>query len=214
LLMPSLHMYFMYFFNVQNDRLGYYFSLVFYQLLVMVFVAFFSSTGLALICIYGIAGLYFLRQQTEKWNTAGVIQDNCIKSFVWTDAPKIYVLNEAAYYKSIYVFREDERLAWALSLFKHYKHPERIVHVFSSFSQSLDDSTLVEIRNDSTLHVADITGGWLMRGSFGASDYGNEDFSTKIDQGNPGYEVVFHHKTPGAIYIYSGPSGYRNLSGF
>jgi hypothetical protein len=214
LLVPSLHMYFMYLFNTQNDRLGYFFSLALYQALALVLISLFSYAGLGLLIIYGIAGMYFLHQQALKWTVAGRMQDVCVQSFTWTDSPEVVVLNEPAYYKGVYVFRSDERLLFALDFYKKYKDTGRIKQIFSTCTDTPGDSTVVEIKNDSTLHVKAITSGWLMHESLGAVDYGTADYYTQIDKWDAGYEVVFHHKNPGTVYIYLTPSGFRNLDGF
>ena len=214
MLLPSLHMFFMYLFVTVNDRLGYFYSMIIYQIFSLLMIGLFSYFGGIITLTFVLLGIYFLNGQTGKWRAAGIIQDNYIQSYLWTDVPKVFVLNEATYFNGVYVFRNDERLLYALDFFKKYRHPERVVQIFSSYSTNISDSTIVEIRNDSTLHVMAVTGGWLMHESLGATDYSTDEFYAKVDKWPPGYDVVFHHKQPGAIYIYSTPSGFKQLNNF
>jgi hypothetical protein len=215
LLVPVLHMYFMYLFNTENDRLGYFFSITFYQLFAYVLISVFAYAGGPLCLAFLAMEIFFLHAQVKKWYEAGVVHMNCINSFIWTDAPKVFVLNQPANYGGVYEFRNNERLAWALRFFKDYQHSDSLKIVMSSCYLSPDDSTTVKVVNDSTLDVTIFNhGGWLMREAVGASDYGTDDYYVSIVQWPPGYRVIFHRKLPGAVYIFSTAQGFKRVDGF
>ena len=214
LLLPSLHMYFMYLFNTENDRLSYFFSLGLYQLIPFILIQFSFSIGIIASLAYSFFGLHFLNQQINKWYEAGTIHAKCIDSFVWMEASKIYVLNAPTNYNGVYEFRNNERLPYALDFFNKYKDREKIVQVLSSNYTGLNDSTIVRIENDSTLHITLVnTGGWLMNEFVGASNYDSENFKVDIENGGS-YHVTFHHKDSNAAYIYSSGNGFYKVKDF
>lgn len=215
LLFPSLQMYFMYLFVPENDRLGYFFSLGFYQILSLLCVQLFVWPGVILVAVYGVAGMFFLNKNIDKWHDAGVLHTRCIDSFVWTTAPKVYILNSPANYSGVYQFRNNGRLPYALNFYKNYIDSGRIVHVLSSSFGSLNDSTVVTIENDSTLNVKFVTnGGWLMNEFLGATDYSNPEYTVDVNEWEPSYRVVFHTKDTGAVYVACSGNGYYQIKGF
>lgn len=215
LLFPSLQMYFMYLFVPENDRLGYFFSLGFYQIFSLLCVQLFVWPGILIVAVYGIAGLLFLNKNIDKWQGAGALHANCINSFTWTNTPKVYVLNSPANYNGVYQFRNNERLAYALRFYKNYTDSGRIVHVLSSSFGTLSDTTVVTIENDSTLNVKFITnGGWLMNEFLGATDYSTPEYTVDVNEWEPSYRVVFHNKDTGAVYLGCSGKGYYQIKGF
>lgn len=214
LLLPSLHMFFMYLFNTINDRLGYYFTLAIYQALALVLITLFHRPGIVAASAFIIAGCWLLQIEDSSWCGAGTIQDNCIRSFTWLNAPRVYVLSSPAYFNNVYVFRNDERLPFALNFFKQCKDTDKVVPVTSFSSWSMADSTLVEVKNDSALIVSIKTGGWLMRDDLGATDYSNSDFEVHYNQWQAQYQITLKHKVPGAAYVYYTPSGFKEFTGF
>lgn len=212
-LFPVLHMYFMYVFNTENDRLSYFFSVALYQLVPFVLVSLSVYLGILFSAGFAIVGGYFLEQQVNKWHEAGLLQTRCISSFVWMDAPKIYVLNSPTNFAGVYEFRNNMRLPYALRFFKDFKKSEKIIPVLSSNYGSSSDSTVVSVVNDSTLHVA-VNGGWLMDEFHGAVDFSNEEITVDVLEGPPAYNVVFHKKITGSVFVYSTGSGFKALSGF
>lgn len=215
LLLPSLHMYFMYLFNVENDRLSYFFSLGLYQLLPFVLIAISPLIGTAICIGYLFIGGYFLHQQVNKWHEAALVHNRCVKSFVWADAPKVYILNVPTNYKGVYEFRNNERLPYALDFFKNFKKREKIISVLSSNYTSLNDSTIVSVINDSTLLVTiENNGGWLMNEFVGATDYSNDEVDVRVLEGAHSYQLTVRKKIPGSVFVYSTSNGFYAVPNF
>lgn len=215
LLFPALNMYFMYLFNTENDRLSYFCSLVLYQCLSMVLISVSVYVGIALLVLFLSIGFFFLNQQVIKWNEAGTLHNNYVKSFTWLNAPKAYVLTAPANYKGVYQFRNRKRLYWAIHFFKDVNMEDRMHHIMYAAYAGKNDSSTVTLINDSTLNVELTTnGGWLMYEGKGANDYSTDEYTVTIDKWKPSYRIIFHNKIPGAVYIYAGNNAFKAVEGF
>lgn len=215
LLFPVLNMYFMYLFTPENDRLSYFYSLFLYQLLAVVLIVISLRLGVSMLLVFGGVGIFFLLQTVNKWHEAGAVHAKLIDSFIWTDSPKVYVLNQPNNYKGVYEFRTNRRLSRALFFFKGIDMGDSIRPVLSSAQANISDNTQVSVINDSTLQVDFITkGGWLMHERVGASSYSTPAYSVTVDPWKPSYQVVFHNKPKDAVYIYAADNAFKKLEGF
>jgi|GEM_PF-2273486 len=215
LLLPSLSMYFMYLFTPENDRLGYFMSLILYQIISVVLISISLYAGVTLLILFFSIGLFFLTRQVNKWGEAAYLHNNLINSFTWLHSKKIYVLNSPSNYKGVYQFRAEKRLYWAIHFNTNINLEKNLTSVLSSAYANVNDSSIVTIVNDSTLNVDFITnGGWLMHDQLGATDYSTKEYSVTVDPWKPSYKIVFHEKPADAVYIYAGNNCFKQVEGF
>lgn len=212
-LIPVASMYFMYLNQVQNDRLGYFFSLFLFMLLAYLLSLATKKYFFIIVILLSIFNIFLLQDYTQRWKHASEIQKIAMDTFRWYDAEKVYVLNQPCYFEGVYVFRNDARMDRSLSVLKNIEMYGRIQEVAWANMQDLSNNITVEQMDSLTLKVTlNEWGRWFWVGDKGAYDYKTDFAEVDFDEWNHSYTVRFKMcPTVHEPVIYYTPQGWKEF---
>jgi hypothetical protein len=190
MLMPIINMFFCIIHQYENNRLGYFFSLLFFQLCFFTLYNYIKKGRIAFAVLLLTANVYFSFIVARDLKIAGHIYKNCVRTFPDLRHKKIYLLNLPNNYKGIYLFRSPWRLEAAISFFNHKEYSFN--EIASTNILRANDSFALYTITDTTLKVGhNNLGDYFMRGPYGAYDREDSAYSFDVDEWLMNYEVRF-----------------------
>ncbi|MBC8045912.1 MAG: hypothetical protein H7Y00_03905 [Fimbriimonadaceae bacterium] len=212
-LIPVSTMFFMYLNQVQNDRLGYFFSFFIYILICLLL----SFTGkkilIGVVIIISVLNIYLLQNYIVRWKNAATVQDMATETFQWKDSDKVYVLNQPCYFEGAYIFRNDARMDRSLSILKDIEMYGRIQEIAWANMHSVQNSITIEQKNSNTLQVTlNEWGRWFWMKDKGGYDYADDFVKVDFDDWNHSYTVEFLQSVKeNEVIIYYTPEGFKEF---
>jgi hypothetical protein len=210
-LIPVCSMYFMYLNQVQNDRLGYFFSMFLFMLFALVL----SVTGKRMLIATGaviiILDIFLLQDITARWKHAAQIQETALETFSWQHAETVYVLNQPCYFNGVYIFRNDMRIDRSLSVLKDIDMYGQIEEIaWTNMYSLLDDVIVKQVDTLSVQVTLSDWGRWFWVNDQGAQDYSNDTVQVDFDALNHSYTAHFV-RPPGKndVVLYFTPGGWK-----
>lgn len=212
LFIPFSNMYFYWHFPFQNDRLGYYFSLVASTLFAFFLITQFKQVGIALSIIFIAINFYFLRYNIYKIESAHYFYHKLLTpSYEPYLNKKPVVLNLPYNYNGVYVYRHKLRMPSSLYFF--YQKNIDYTYVLSTPFFSSTDSIIPTKISDSVYKITlAVPGGWLMNEAMGGSDYENEKVRVDYADDNQSAYIYLqqYDKTQPILYC-TGSKGFVKL---
>lgn len=190
MMMPIINMFFCIIHQYENNRLGYFFSLLFFQLCFFALYSYVKKGRIVFVALMLTANVFFSFIVARDLKIAGHIYKNCIHTFPKLGNNKAYLLNLPNNYKGIYLFRSPWRLEAALSFFNHTEYhfneiaSTNLLRANDSFHLYTNSDTLIKLGHNNP-------GDYFMRGPYGAYDREDSSYSFDVDEWLMNYEVRF-----------------------
>ncbi len=216
-LLPAQNMYFMYLFQSQNDRLGYFFSIFFYLFLAYIIIRTFKWFGYLILLVYGIIGFHFMKMEISNWQKAGHVVQTLIKEYQWANCPgKVHILMLGYNINGVYEFETSGDSACFAQYYEvmTQKNCSPLQQYMYMTTTTEDDAVTANVVNDSTIQVDLLSGNWLLYNGLGATDYKTTDASIVVNKQKASYQITFKNKKPGDVYIYQSGLHWKQVNGF
>ncbi len=212
-LVPVATMYFMYLNQVQNDRLGYYFSYFASIFLCLVLALTGRKLFTGIVILFTILNIFLLQNYIDRWVNASAVQRKALETFMWVNANNIYVLNQPNYFKGAYIYRDDKRIDRSLLVLKNIDMKERIQEIAWANLNSLTDNITVKQNDANSIEVTlNEWGRWFWINGQGAYDYADKNFEVSFDELNHSYVLKFNTMpSKNDAIIYYTPDGWKRF---
>ncbi len=211
LFLPVLNLYFMYLFRYENDRMGYFGSIMLYQIVPLVLFSLLPALGYVVCAVWLMIALHFSTITAACWQHAGIFYHNCINTLPQREG-RLFFLNVPLKYQSIYVFRKEQRIRNAYNLY----HANDTCHVnaiaWSLFHSPKDKLEIQHYSNDSIkVILRHSETSWWMQGDKGATNFENDDVRFEVDEWGIGYTLKVKNKKPDDSFWITTQHGFVNF---
>ncbi len=216
-LLPLQNLYFMYLFQSENDRLGYFFSLFLYAVIAYTLVKSFKWFGYLVLLVYGFAEFHFLKIEINNWRQSGNVMQSLIREYKWANNPgKVHILTAGDNLNGAFILRNYSDSSYFAKCYEvRYKKECTPLQLYSTMTMSSEnDSVRAKVINDSTIQVDLLTGNWLMKDGLGITDYKTTDATIVVSKQQPSFQITFNKKHPGDVYIYESGLHWIQVNGF
>lgn len=209
-LLPSLNLYFMYLFRLENDRLGYFGSVALYQIVPFVFFSILPYLGYLVSVVYLIVSVYLITMVVPCWRAAGEMYINCVNTLPKKEG-RIFFLNVPLKYQEVYVFRKTKRLSDVYQLYHSIQNSERLKPIAWTQFHSENDTIQIERISENSVKVyLQMTGSsWWMWNELGASDYENSDCVFDVSDDGMSYTLAIKNKKIDDSFWITTKSGFH-----
>jgi hypothetical protein len=192
-------------FPFENERLGYFGSVMLYQVFALTLFSISVYFGYLVASCYLLFSIHEIRNTTQHWKNAGAFFERCITTLPEHKKGRIFLLSIPLKYQDIYAFRSTERITYAYQLVHKKEYTDRLIPVAWTTFYSPSDSILVEQTDSNTLNVSIKTKGtswWMQEGGLGSTPIENEDFIFHVDQWGLGYTLNIKHLKQEDCFYY------------
>ncbi len=212
LFLPVLNLYFMYLFQYENDRMGYFGSIILYQIFPFVFFSLLPLLGYACCMAWLIFALHFSKITATCWQNAGHFYHNCINTLPQQNG-RLFFLNVPLKYQSIYIFRSIQRIRNVYQLYHKRDNLEQLKPVAWTLFHSPDDKLEIHRLSNESIKVIVRANGisWWMHNEMGAQDYENDDCVFDVDEWGTGYSLTIKNPKPNDSFWIATPNGFRQF---
>jgi hypothetical protein len=211
------NMYFMYLFQSQNDRLGYFYSIFFYLFLAYIIIRVFKWAGYMILLIYGIVGFHYMKVEIGNWQKSGNIVQSLIREYRWANCPgKVHILMLGNNINGVGEFiSTDDSGCFAIDYeVMTRKECSPLQDYMTMIMSSENDSVTAHVVNDTTLQVDLLNGNWLSYDGLSDEGYKTTDATIFINKQKTSYQITFKNKKPGDVYIYQSGLHWKQVNGF
>ena len=212
LFLPVLNLYFMYLFQYENDRMGYFGSIILCQIFPLVFFSLLPLLGYICCIAWLIFALHFSKIAVSCWQNAGHFYHNCVNTLP-QQSGRLFFLNVPLKYQSIYIFRKAHRIGKVYQLFYNKHNSEQLKPVaWMLFHSPNDKLEIHQLTNHSIQVIVRANGvSWWMFNEFGALDYENDDCIFDVDEYGTGYTLTIKNPKPDDSFWITTGEGFQQF---
>jgi hypothetical protein len=212
LFLPVLNLYFMYLFRYENDRMGYFGSIMLYQIVPLVFFSLLPALAYVVVMGWLMIAVYYSNIAAASWQQAGTFYQHCLSTLPQRQG-RLFFLNVPLKYKDIYIFRSVQRIRNAYQLYYRKDNLAQLKPVaWANFHSPNDKLEILCCANDSMKIILRHTQpSWWMRNELGATNYENEDCRFEVDEWGIGYTFKVKDRKPDDSFWVTTADGFKEL---
>ncbi|MEO5673567.1 MAG: hypothetical protein ABIQ74_02875 [Chitinophagales bacterium] len=184
-LFPVLTLYMVTLLIGENDRYGYFASMFFWLMMVMLFSTLPKKLFYGLCLIILVISVFLTLKTVMWWRDSARIYYSLLDDFRWYDRDQVIVLNIADNYHGLLmyrIYREPSALKEGLALIRHKEYKGSMYDVVNfNMMTPQDGVTVIKDSVNSLIMKFNQGGNWWWREGIGAGDYENDVYGMHID---------------------------------
>ena len=213
-LLPISNLYVVWLLHGENDRYGYFASLIFYMGLVALFQTFSKKMMLVLCATILFFSVFNLIKINNYWKKSAAIVHSLLDAFNWENNSEVYVLAFPENYKGIPMFKDFSRQDLALKSALNYladKPTEGKFYQVAQFNMNTPMDGLTEIVDTANIIKLEFRewGCWWWRHGLGVGSYKTDQYD--FNTAPKGCEITIKDVAADAVFIYSDGGKWRKV---